>query len=53
VRDDATTVTLTDAVTELAGEDGRDVELQATETYIQWRYVGESWTNLISLASIT
>ena len=37
-----------------AGADGREVELQATETHIQWRYVGaESWTDLIALSAIT
>lgn len=36
-----------------SGSDGREVELQATETMIQWRYVGdEIWTDLIALSSL-
>lgn len=35
------------------GDDGREIELQATESYIQWRYVGdESWNNLITIESL-
>jgi hypothetical protein len=35
------------------GDDGREIELQVTATYIQWRYVGDvSWTNLIALSSL-
>lgn len=36
-----------------AGTDGREVELQATSTYIQWRYAGETtWNNLVALSSL-
>ena len=36
------------------GDDGREVQLQATGTHIQWRYVGDAtWNNLVSLATIT
>ncbi len=36
------------------GADGREVELQTTETHVQWRYEGESaWTNLVALSAIT
>jgi hypothetical protein len=36
------------------GEDGREIELQAGETHIQWRYVGDAaWTDLVALAEIT
>lgn len=36
------------------GDDGREVELQSSGGYIQWRYVGDtSWTNLVALAVIT
>ena len=36
------------------GATGKSVELQATQTDIQWRPVGDSsWTSLVSLASIT
>jgi hypothetical protein len=35
------------------GEDGREVELNTSDSYIQWRYAGtESWNNLISLSSL-
>lgn len=34
------------------GDDGKEVELQNTGTYIQWRYVGESWTNLVALSAL-
>ena len=36
------------------GEDGREIELQASGTHLQWRYVGDgSWTNLVALSVIT
>ena len=36
-----------------AGSDGREIELQTTETMIQWRYVeDEAWTDLIALSSL-
>ena len=36
-----------------SGSDGREIELQSTETMIQWRYVGdETWTDLIALSSL-
>ena len=36
-----------------AGTNGKEIELQATTDYIQWRYVGdESWTNLVPLTSL-
>ena len=36
-----------------AGADGREIELKATDTHIQWRYVGEpSWTNLVELSTL-
>ena len=35
------------------GTDGREVQLQNTGTYVQWRYVGGTWTNLIALSAIT
>ncbi len=32
------------------GQNGKQIELRTTQTYIQWSYVGEnSWNNLISL----
>ena len=37
-----------------SGQDGREIELQATSTHIQWRYVGDaSWINLVALSAIT
>jgi len=35
-----------------SGKDGTEIELQTTETYIQWRYVGGSWENLVALVDI-
>lgn len=36
------------------GEDGREIELQASATHIQWRLAGSgSWTNLVALSAIT
>jgi hypothetical protein len=36
------------------GADGREVELQTTDTHVQWRYEGDvAWTNLIALSAIT
>jgi hypothetical protein len=34
------------------GEDGAEIELQSTATYLQWRYVGGSWQNLLLLNNI-
>lgn len=35
------------------GEDGREVELRAGSTHIQWRYQGEStWRDLIALSAL-
>ena len=35
------------------GINGKEIELQVTDTYIQWRYIGETnWINLIELASL-
>ena len=37
-----------------AGDDGREVELQATATHVQWRYVGDAaWLDLIPLSVIS
>lgn len=36
------------------GADGREIELQKTDTHIQWRYVGtEEWFDLVSLDEIS
>ncbi len=35
------------------GKDGQDIELQATESYIQWRYKGyRQWIDLISIKAL-
>lgn len=34
------------------GEDGREVELRVDSEMIQWRYVGESWQNLLPLSAL-
>lgn len=35
------------------GTDGREIELKANDTHIQWRYVGdETWTNLVDLSTL-
>ena len=35
------------------GDPGDEIELQKTDTHVQWRYVGGTWTNLIALEDIT
>lgn len=42
------------AVSVLKGTDGKQVELQVNSdnTYLQWRYAGGSWTNLLALSTI-
>lgn len=36
------------------GQDGADVEFQATSTHLQWRYAPSgAWTNLVALSEIT
>lgn len=36
------------------GADGREIELQKTQTHIQWRYVGtEEWFDLVSLDDLS
>lgn len=32
--------------------DGKEVELQRTATHLQWRYTGESWTDLLLLSDL-
>lgn len=35
------------------GEDGREVELQKSQTHIQWRYAGDAeWTDLVALSEL-
>ena len=36
-----------------AGQDGREIELQKTSLYVQWRYSGDAtWRNLIALSDL-
>ena len=34
------------------GIDGKNIEVKRTDSYIQWRYEGEDWQNLVALADI-
>lgn len=34
------------------GQDGKEIEISKNSTHIQWRYVGESWTNLVAIADL-
>lgn len=36
----------------LVGINGKDVEMQTTDAYIQWRVIGGAWQNLLSLAEV-
>ena len=37
-----------------SGSDGREIELRATFTHIEWRYAGDTaWTDLVPLSAIT
>ena len=40
------------AVSVLKGVDGREVSLQVTNDYIQWRYTDGNWQNLIAIADL-
>lgn len=40
------------AMSVLQGTDGREVELQVTDEYIQWRYAGDYWKNLIAIVNL-
>ena len=47
---------LAQEIGEVAGQDGREVELGSNDTHLLWRYVGEGnddWRELISKAEIT
>lgn len=41
-----------DGANGLPGSNGKEVEFQKTTTHIQWRYVNESWSNLVALVDI-
>ncbi len=55
---DSLNVTYTDGSTAdlgaMKGDSGREIELQATKTHLQWRYVGDTdWMDLIALSEIS
>jgi len=40
-------------VSGMNGDDGREVELQTSQTHIQWRYVGDqAWQDLVALSTL-
>jgi hypothetical protein len=39
-------------ISDLKGEDGKEVEIQKTSTHIQWRLQGGTWVNLIALSEL-
>ena len=41
-----------DGINGIDGTDGKEIELQKTDLYIQWRYKGGEWQNLVALADI-
>ena len=41
-----------DGINGLDGTDGKEIEIQKTDLYIQWRYKGGEWQNLVALADI-
>lgn len=42
----------TDGTNGTNGTNGREVEIQNNGTYIQWRYTGGAWTNLVALSTL-
>lgn len=41
-----------DGINGINGTDGKEIEIQKTDLYIQWRYEGGEWQNLVALADI-
>ena len=41
-----------DGINGIDGTDGKEIEIQKTDLYIQWRYKGGEWQNLVALADI-
>ena len=41
-----------DGINGINGTDGKEIEIQKTDLYIQWRYKGGEWQNLVALADI-
>ncbi len=42
-----------DGINGINGTDGKEIEIQKTESHIQWRYKGGEWQNLVTLSDIT
>ena len=41
-----------DGINGIDGTNGKEIEIQKTDLYIQWRYKGGEWQNLVALADI-
>ena len=41
-----------DGINGINGTNGKEIEIQKTDLYIQWRYKGSEWQNLVALADI-
>ncbi len=41
-----------DGINGIDGTDGKEIEIQKTDLYIQWRYKGGEWQNLVALSDI-
>ena len=41
-----------DGINGINGTNGKEIEIQKTDLYIQWRYKGGEWQNLVALADI-
>ena len=41
-----------DGVNGKDGADGKAIEVRSADSHIQWRYVGETWQNLVALADL-
>ena len=42
-----------DGINGIDGTNGKEIEIQKTDLYIQWRYKGGEWQNLVALADIS
>ena len=42
-----------DGINGIDGTNGKEIEIQKTDLYIQWRYKGDEWQNLVALADIS
>ncbi len=42
-----------DGINGIDGTDGKEIEIQKTDLYIQWRYKGGEWQNLVALSDIS